>query len=187
MADDGPNPFTLANERMTIIEACNELGMEILGHAGNMKFYCPFGDIYHMDGGRSKAFRVYEHTNSAYCFACQKAFTPVGLIAMDRDLTYREAAEWILEKTNYIPPDYELRWDAITAPVKEKADADGLAEALKLACRRMDPAFETRQFDERVAHKLQQCLGLLRKIETDEQAREWLAVSKLAMQKVLSR
>lgn len=58
----------LANERMSITQACRFIGMHLGDfEIASVKTYCPFGELLHEDGGRSKAFRVYPETNSAYC------------------------------------------------------------------------------------------------------------------------
>ena len=83
----------LANERITIIEACNMLGMDVHDFSiASLKVWCPFGHLYHSDGGTTKAMRIYPATNSAWCFACNLYFTPVKLIAMDRGIPDQQAA-----------------------------------------------------------------------------------------------
>lgn len=175
----------LANERMSIIDACNELGMDVFDFSvASLKVHCPFEQISHPDGGQSKAMRIYPGTNSAWCFACQQYFTPVKLISMDKDISELEAASYILDKTNYVAPDYVSRWEALTAQSKE-LDTDALAEALKVACKRMSPDWEERQFEDAVSSKLRRCLGMLPKLKTQEDASKWLAVSKMAMSQTL--
>lgn len=178
----GESPIKLARELMTIAEACVEVGM---GDVSNLaKTYCPFGQVLHTDGGRSRAFKVYPETNTAYCFACQKVYDPVSLIATERDISYRAAAELILEMKAYVAPDYLTRWDALT---KETVDVDheALQDALKLACSRMVSDWATRQFEDRVASKLSQCLALARKVKNDEDGRKWLDMTKQAMRQAL--
>lgn len=175
----------LANEQMSIATACRFIGMSMGDFdVYSVKTYCPFGELMHEDGGRSKAFRVYPGTNSAWCFACQAYYTPVKLVAMDRDVSEIEAAEVILEETGFVAPDFASRWDAAITPT-HATDLDGLANALKTACARMVPDWEARQFDEDVAAKLHQCLAISAKVTTDEEAREWLRVTKIAMKSVL--
>ncbi|WNN95036.1 DNA primase [Microbacterium phage Magritte] len=176
------SPVKLAKELMTISEACIEVGM---GDVSNLaKTYCPFGQVFHTDGGRSRAFKVYTETNTAYCFACQKVYDPVSLIATDRDITYRAAAELILEMKAYVSPDYQTRWDALTQETVE-VDTEALQDALKIACSRMVPDWATRQFEDRIATKLAQCLGLARKVKNDEDGRKWLDMTKQAMRQAL--
>lgn len=175
----------LANERVTIIEACNMLGMGVMDFSiASLKVWCPFGHLYHADGGTTKAMRIYPATNSAWCFACNIYFTPVKLIAMDRGIPDVQAAESILESTNYVPPDFEARWNALIE-AKPTVNTDDLAEALKVACSRMVPDWDERQFDESVAYKLRQCLALLRKVKSDEDATLWLSITKKIMHRTL--
>lgn len=168
---------------MDIVTACRFIGM---GDVSSMsKTYCPFGELMHEDGGRGKAFRVYPLTNSAYCFACSKAFRPCQLIATDRDVTEAEAAEIILEEVGYVAPDLDSRWEAATAQTVT-VDRDGLASALKTACSRMSPDWSVRQFDTDIAETLRKCVAASRNVTTDEEAREWLSVTKQVMAKALS-
>lgn len=176
------SPIKLARELMTITEACIEIGMGDVSSFA--KSYCPFGHVLHSDGGRTKAFKVYPETNTAYCFACQKVYDPVSLIATEKDITYRAAAELILEMKAYVSPDYQTRWDAITQD-KTEVDTEALQDALKIACSRMVPDWATRQFEERVSRKLTQCLELSRKVKNDEDGRKWLDMTKQAMRQAL--
>lgn len=174
----------LANERMSIVQACASLGMDIYDFSiSSLKVYCPFGHLYHSDGGKSKAFRIYPASNSAWCFACNIYFTPVKLIAMDKGISELDAAEGILEATNYVAPDWESAWASVTAP--RPIDRDALTESLKTACARLDHDWETRQFEEPVALKLRQCLELLRKVQTEEDITKWTDITTRVMQKTL--
>lgn len=177
--------FELANSRMSIIKALNLAGASIGEFsAGSVKTYCPFGHLFHADGGSSKALRVYPGTNSAHCFAGCGYFSPVRLVAKINDTSEVEAAEFILEKTHYVAPDYQSQWDAVVQKADE-VDQDGLSEALKVACARMDPQWSSKQFDEAVATALRRCLGLLPKVTTPEEAKTWLSVTKQVMDKTL--
>lgn len=185
MATAEKSLIDLANENMTIIQACNLLGMDVNDFSiASLKVWCPFGQLYHSDGGSTKAMRIYPATNSAWCFAGCGYFTPVKLIAMDRGVTDQQAAELILERTNYVAPDYESRWQALVE-AQPTIDKDDLAEALKVACARMTPDWEDRQFDEEVAQKLRQCLGLLPKVRSAEDATKWLSTTKKIMERTL--
>lgn len=171
----------LANERYSIIQACNKLGMDIPDFSfSSAKLYCPFGHLFHADGGQSKAFRVYPGTNSAFCFAGCGYYSPVRLIATDKGISEADAAESILEETNYVPPDFESRWNALMTE-QATPNPDDLAEALKVACARMEPNWDERQFEEKVSIKLRQCLQLLPKVQTEEDATKWLSMTKQAM------
>lgn len=185
LADSSPNPITLANERTTITEACGIVGMSLPEWGiTSAKMWCPFGDIYHHDGGMSKAFRVYPHDNTAYCFACSLFFTPVKLVAMSKGLSEADAAELLLELSNYVPPDIDSRWRAATESV-EPLKTEYLAEALKVFCTRIDVDWEDKQFEDTIATRFRMCLGLLPRVHTEEEAAEWLSGTKKAMQHVL--
>lgn len=170
---------------MTIVDACNELGMGVYGGTDRMKFYCPFGEIWHVDGGMSKAFRIYENTNSAWCFACSAYYTPVKLIAADKDKTELEAAEWILEHTHYVAPDFVAQWDAITSATPS-IDREALTEALRLSCTRF-PGWDAKQFDDRIARTYTKVLSVLPKVADEDGARKWLDTAKQVMKRELER
>lgn len=185
MATEQGSIIDLANSRMTIIQACNSLGMDIPDFSvKSMKVHCPFGHLFHADGGHARAFAIYPGTNSAWCFAGCGYFTPVRLIAMDRDISDHQAAEAILEQTNYVAPDYEARWNAVTQ-TRPMVNTDDLTEALKVACSRMVPDWDERQFDAEVATKLRQCLALLPKVQSEEDATKWLSATKKIMQNAM--
>ncbi len=176
--------ISLANSYVNIVQVCKMIGMEDVDYAagGNAKIYCPFG-FYHSDGGQAKSFRIYD-SNSCYCFACDESFRPVTLYARAKDITLDEAAEVILEAAGYVAPTPEARWESYLndAPA---VDQDALAEALKLYCLRIDPMWEVKQFDEKVAHKFRQCLALLPNVKTAEQVQQWRTAANQAMTKVL--
>lgn len=185
MGTERVSPIQIANERLSIIDACNMLGMGVSDFSiSSLKVWCPFGHLYHADGGTSKAMRIYPATNSAWCFACNLYFTPVKLIAMDRGITEVQAAESILVETNYVPPDYESRWESLTKTQPQVVEED-LGEALKVACSRMAPDWDERQFDEAVSRRLRQCLSLLPKVHTEDDSVKWLSMSKKIMQREL--
>ncbi len=185
MATEEKTLIDIANERMSIIEACNLLGMDIPDFSvKSMKVHCPFGYLFHADGGHSRAFAIYPGTNTAYCFAGCGFFNPVRLVAMDKNVPDLQAAEMILEQTSYVAPDYEARWTALVE-TRPLVNQDTLAEALKVACARMVPDWDEAQFETAVSTKLRQCLALLPKVKTEEDATKWLAITKKVMQMTL--
>lgn len=176
---------SLANERVSIYKACQMVGVDANEYAGgSQKLYCPFGDLYHADGGMGRAFRIYPDTNSAYCFACTKYFSPVSIVALDRDMSLEAAADYLLEESGWTPPDIDSRWQAAIATI-EKVDTDYLAEALKVSCERVDPLWEIHEFEPEVSALLTKCLGLLSKVQTQEDGAKWLATAKTAMHRKL--
>lgn len=175
----------LANEKVSIVEVCNILGMEVF-EGGNFKFYCPFGHLFHKDGGASKAFKLYPESNSAYCFACPMYFTPTRLMGMDKSLEDEEAAEYLLQLVGYVPPTLDARWEDARTVVVE-IDTDGLSTALSLYCRRIDPDWETNQFEEPVATIFRKCIELTSRVRTDEDATLWLNQTKEVMRSHLAK
>lgn len=176
----------LANDRVPILQAFRMVGLDVGDvSAVSMKLYCPFGDVYHHDGGSEKSLRIYPETNSAWCFAGCGYFSPVKLVALKRDLSEEEAAEAMLEETGYVAPNYSDQWDALVNETK-LADTTSLAEALKVACSRMTPDWEELQFTSSVSSMLARCLALLAKVRTEEDADKWLATTKTAMRRELT-
>lgn len=178
--------FTIANELIGIATACQLIGMSEIDRfiTSNVKAYCPFGDVAHSDGGYEKAFRIYPDTNSAYCFACGKAWTPVSLMADARDLTPAEAADVILELSGYVEPTVDSEWDAlVNAPVV--IDRPELAEGLKVYCSRIASDWEERQFEPTVSRVLTSCLELLPAVKTREDVTKWFNATKRVMTSIL--
>lgn len=173
----------LANERMSIVAALRIAGSDASDYGG--KQFCPFGHMYHADGGYEKAMRVYSESNSAYCFAGCGYFSPVKLVSMVKDMSDADAAEHILELTGYVAPTIDSLWEAATRDTR-KVDTDALIEALKLACARYSPDWEDRQLDEDVAKIFTRCLRSLPKVRTEEDAEKWLRATKMIMRKALT-
>lgn len=175
----------LANSRTTILEACRLAGMDLPDYGMNTsKLWCPFGDLYHADGGTAKSFRIYVSDNTAFCFACSLYFNPVKLTAMAKGLSEADAADLLLDLSNYVPPDIESRWKAATETV-EPMKTEYLAEALKVYCLRIDKEWEDKQFEDTVSTRFRMCLGLLSRVHTDADATQWLTGTKEAMRTVL--
>lgn len=180
--------IAIANEQVSIIKACNMIGMDIPDFSlSSLKVYCPFGHLYHADEGRSRAMRIYPATNSAYCFAGCGYLSPVKLIAIDRDSSEQDAAEWLLEQIGWVPPDYVSQWEALTQTEFPQVNTVDLGEALKTFCARSFPDHWTEfQFYESVAVKLSKCLSLLRKVHTPDDAEKWMRVAKQVMHQELT-
>lgn len=170
---------------MSIVDACNDIGMGIYDNPGNFKFHCPFGHLFHKDGGMAKSFRVYSESNSAYCFACDIYFTPTRLLAMANDRTEDEVAQDILIRSGYVEPDIESRWEAARALPATEIDTSGLATALAVYCRRIEPLWEVLQFEEPQATVFRKCVELTAAVHTEADVATWLEKTKAAMRKVL--
>lgn len=181
------SPVTIANEEVSIITACQLIGMDIgddYATSRSMKLHCPFTDVYH--SSLDRAFRVYPDSNHAYCFSCKMYFSPVSLIATAWDLDRKTAAVELLERTGYRPPTVAATWDAVTAAGYEPPDATMLTEALKTYCRRVHPHWETCQFDRHVAVTFTRCLSLLDQVRSDADADLWLTGCKTVMSRALT-
>lgn len=171
-----------ANQVVGIEQACVMAGMDYA--TGYGKHYCPFGNLYHADGGMARSFRVYPTSNSAYCFGCSAYYNPTKLMATAKGLTEEEAAEFLLEAVGYVKPDAYSRFEAAATTVARVETSD-LAEALKLVCARVCPEWETRQFDDDVAIPFATVLGLLPKVKNDADAAKWLETAKIVMKRAL--
>ncbi len=186
--DRAPSPVTVANENVSITMVCRLVGMDIpedLAYGRNVKVWCPFGDVYHTDGGDEAAMRIYVESNSVYCFAGCGYFTPVSLAAHAWDLTRRAAARELLDRAGIVTAAPASVWQA-ALPHDEPVDHTLLAEALKTFCRRTVPGWERRQFEPEPAALLTRCLSLLDQVVTDEDARHWLSGCKRAVAARLS-
>lgn len=146
------------------------------------KLRCPYTGLYHEN---PKTLRLYPSSNSAYCFSCNDYMTPTRLIAAFRELSLVEAVEWIKSETGYTPPDPEELWDAMAAEEEARPDRQALSDALKVACSRMAPDWDSRQFDEQVSHRFSLCLGLLKRVKTEADGKVWLDKSRQAMGQIL--
>lgn len=175
-----------ANEVVPIAFVCNKIGMGIPDHlviAGrSIKTHCPFEDLYHEDGGRSAAFRIYPDSNSAWCFACSEFYSPVKLYGAVHGLDGPTAAEQLLALVGHQGVSVDTRWDAAVAGPQELPNLSTLAEALKTFCARIEPMWGSAQFAPRVAGVLGKCLSLLNMVNTEVDARHWLDMTKKVMQ-----
>lgn len=182
-----PSVITVANEQVSIATVCRLLGVEVADESNQRaKLHCPFEQTYHSDQGISPAMRLYEDTNSVYCFSCSASNTPVSLYAQAMDLRYRDAAQQLLERVGYKPLDLAAVWQA--AQVFEPTpDRTQLAEALKTFCRRVDPCWGTSQFEDRIAVTLTRCLATLDLVRDSEDAGLWLTRCKEIMRNAIDR
>lgn len=179
-----PEPIETANEKVPIVVACRAVGIEVPDETVRRKLHCPFGGVYHSDGGLDPTFRVYEDSNSAYCFNCSSYFTPVSLAARAWGMTGRQAALRLLDLTGQRANlDYALIWNQ--REVEPELDSSMLAEALKTYCRRIDPLWSRRQFDAEIAARLTRCLMLLDLVADRDAAQLWLDTCKEAMRREL--
>lgn len=174
--------YQIANDLTTIFVAMNMCGMAVPEFDyGTMKVDCPFDN--------ERAFRVYGESNSAYCFACSKKYTPVSLIAEHRGVSIEEAATILIEKAEregrWRPPTPEGRWEALVNQpfVFDRASE---AEALKLFCARIDKNWGSTQFEPRIAVRLTRCLEALEKVGSTDDLNQWRTITRSAMKKALN-
>lgn len=178
--------ISLANSKIGIDTVARKLNVYLPDYTAisSFKTYCPFGALYHADGGDSKSFRLYTESNTAYCFAGCGHFTPVKLFAYANDLSLEEAAQDLLDEIGYVEETIETRW-AKLQETDEKVDTDFLSEALKVFCSRIDKEWELDQFDQEIAFLLNRCLSLLSAVRTEEDAAKWFKAAKYVMKKKL--
>jgi hypothetical protein len=180
-----PSIIQLANENISIAQACRWAGVEVPDGFGNRKTWCPFG-ITHPDGGIEAAFRLYEDTGGCYCFACARAWTPVSLMAEYWDCGRAEAAGKMCEMAGVTEQTWRDRWEALQQP--QVPDHAALSEALKTWCRRVTgPVWEQAQYQDWVSEPLGHCLRLLPLVRTAQEANEWLDGCKAVMRPILER
>lgn len=173
-----------ANKRVSIVKVCRLIGMDV-SEGASYKERCPFGDVMHSDGGVAKAFRIYTETNSAYCFSCRAAYTPVKLYAEAKELRRQEAALSLLEEVGWKPVSQAQRWAELVAPAKESVDLSMLALALRTYCARVCPEWDELQLSPEISEMLGKCLALLDRVHTEEEAQQWLETCKSVMLKKL--
>lgn len=149
------------------------------------KVHCPFGDLYHSDGGIDPAMRIYPDGNYAYCFNCSTKHTPVALAARALGLEWRTAAVHLLDRVGYRPLDTITAFEQARDHVPELNRAL-LADALKTYCRRICPSWTRRQFERSVAVTLDRCLTLLDLVRTPDDVTMWLSRCKQVMTRTLT-
>lgn len=172
----------VANAKVSIATAAALVGVP--ARAGKSKTYCPFGDLSHPDGGSEPALRLYDD-NKAWCFSCEKMWTPVSLCAEAWDVDPEAAAERLLAHIGWRPGDYAAAWEHATQP--EPIDAGQLRAALRMRLAREHAGWESLQYDADIAGCLAKCLTLLTLVTDNTQARQWLDGCALAVTATLAR
>lgn len=179
----------LANEKVPFATAVSWAGIQVFGSTERgQKVYCPFGAVEHPDGGMEPAMRVYP--DHAWCFAESKYFSVVSLLAEVWQVTREEAATEALTRSGYKPADYAERF-ATAGSCEQEPDQDALAAALLIWCEAWCERYGARwravQYEEAVAAIRARCLGLLPLVYDLGDCDIWLAASKEAMARVMSR
>jgi len=175
----------IANKHISIWEVCRLVGVDFGGYYGtNSKLYCPFGNITHMDGGSTKAFRVYPATETAYCFGCSQFFDAVGLYSEFSDLSREEAADFLLTESGWKEETYEEKWDKLTK--KTSIDTSGLSEALDIYCLKLNPEWEVICIESPYREAYASVMGVLPYVRNFSDADKWMNAAKEKMRKVLT-
>lgn len=172
--------ISLANSEVSIYTVLGKLGVDYAAYYGTTaKLNCPFGHISHIDGGYSKAMRVYPDTNSCYCFACSTYFTPVKMFSDAHDLSLEDAARFLLEDSGWEPETYESKWDKLVQP--SVFNPYEVQEALDSACRRRDKLWNVKVTFEPYKSAYQECLKVLEYVDNASKAELWLEQCKEKM------
>lgn len=176
----------LADEHVAIETVCRLLGMGLpdVDSVRSIKVHCPFGEFSHVDGGVEAAFRIYPDSNSAYCFACQRYYSPVSLAVEAWNRPPDEVAVDLLDRVGYKPASHADQWARLVT-TETPPDPDALRAALDVFCSTLTPVWAERQMDVVVARTLGRCLGLLSLVRTAEDAERWLEATKEVMRRVL--
>jgi hypothetical protein len=176
-----------ANEATTISEVLMSLGIYVPegSYYGNSKkIHCPFG-FYHSDGGIDKAMRIYYKSNTAYCFSCNKRYSPVTLFSAKNDCSLTNAALELLDSKGLGFKSLEEQWEEANKKPEVILDVSALADALKIYCSTLVDNWTILQLNDVVSSKLNACFNLLDLVKTDEDAHNWLSTCKAAMKRLL--
>jgi hypothetical protein len=183
---DLPAAVALANRIVPFPLAARLAGMENVPEPrlSGSRAYCPFGEFSHPDSGVEKALRVYP--DHGYCFAESLYLSPVRIYAMMNELPEDESAAQLLDHVGYHPGSWQQRWEQAASP-KAEPDRDALSAALQVWLGTQCPGWGNLQYDSRVSSVLAACLGLLPRVNTEEDCGIWLARSKQTMTDIIRR
>lgn len=188
------NPrIELANLSVPIVKLLKDLwGVFVPEGMGfrSWKTFCPLG-WEHPDGGIDKGFRVYESTNSSYCFVMHGSLTPVRLAQIKWGGSQDRSARRLLELYGLGRRPWRERYEELLELYersKSPAIQSNVVEALQVRLS-SEPSYWRLQFEASVIKEMEHQLELLDELfdrkPSEEQIREWYsnAVSKL-VQKV---
>lgn len=167
--------LAIANERVSFTRACELAGIKVGMRDRGMKTTCP-------GCGQASALRVF--TDHGYCFAEQKRYSAVQLLAEHWNMDFEHAAIRALNAVGYVPLSWAHRWEEAQADPPPALDA--LATALRTWCEANSPDWRHQKYDPQVSNRLAQCIGALRKVRTEEDCSKWLETCKVVMGRVLS-
>lgn len=147
----------------------------------SQKLRCPFGEVSHDDFGVEPAFRVYQYSKSAFCFAGCGYFRPVSLCAMAWDMDPESTAKELLRRVGWREPSSQARWDDLSREAV-LVDRYQLTQALMVYASRKFDNWPACRYDESgVSGFLSRCLGLLEHVVTPAQAKVWRDKTKQAV------
>lgn len=162
--------IALANSRVPFEKAASWAGVDTGTRMRGMKASCPMC-------GADGAFRVYP--DHGFCFGERLYVTVVTLLASVWNMEREDAALKALDKIGYVPVSYAHLWEH--AQRQPEVARDRLAEALRTWCAANVPDWQARQFEPGVAGQLSRCLGLLPRVQSEQDCDTWLAGCKQAM------
>ena len=175
------DPVVQAN-RIPIIRVLSDLWNvhvpEGMGHR-SWKTFCPLG-WEHPDGGIDKGFRVYEQSNTAYCFVMHGSLTPVRLAQMKWGGKQFRVAYRLMEQYGVGKRHWKDRYEDVLRELDARADGSRngavYVEALQLGLSNI--ANYTRlQFEPEIVRALERELTDLDELvaghPTDDQIRGW--------------
>lgn len=142
--------------------------------------------MWHSDQNATRAFVVYQDSNSAFCYACATYFSPVYLVAKAWDRSLYHTAIELLDRVGYKPVSMAQAW--ANATTKEVVvDVTNLGLALRVYCSGVVPNWDSVQFDPEIASTLDKCLALLVRVHTEDEATQWLHTTKQVMKSALRK
>ena len=180
------DPLVVANN-IPVIRVLRDLWSvqvpEGLGHR-SWKTYCPLG-WEHPDGGVSKGFRVYEQTNTSYCFVMHGSLTPIRLAQIRWGGPQRRAARRLLEVYQLGRRHWRERYQEVLyeREMRERASSSAayVVEALRMALTAV-PGYEERQYEPRVVElveaELEALDEMMRTNPSDKILRDWYYQTK---------
>lgn len=171
----------VANARVPFPLAASWAGVISGEHGDGVKVRCPFGAVEHSDGGKEPALRVYH--DHGWCFAENRYFSTVSLLAEVWQVSREDAAVEALARIGYKPADYAHLWEQ--AAREPEPDRGALARALTDWCFTECPDWAQRRVMPEVAWALGRCLGLLPGVHSADDCLTWLAGSQYVMARVL--
>ena len=111
----------LINENVTLADVMMDYGVKFLyspKYADEVQFHCAF----HGKDTKPSA-RLYNTTNSCYCWVCRKSWDVVSFIMEKESLAYSKALQFIISKyridTSSIPDQLTLKFNPVTVSENE--------------------------------------------------------------------